>query len=522
MFETRHLTQKQEQTIKDKYPDKSITLIDIAKEVGIGTVNLHKKASELNVHRPVTEKIEKPKPKKRVKKTKPKKKVKLAFRSEPVQSVVQSPPNPNPEQQTTDSTGTVSSSIPPIVYTPKDDGKYIATTATHKVAAMSKRIRAIQGGTSASKSISILLILIHMAQTDKKPTLTSIVSESLPHLKKGLIRDFLLIMNAHGYYKDTRWNRTDFTYTFETNSKLEFFSVDQPDKVRGPRRDRLFINEANNVHYESFDQLTLRTKEFVYLDWNPTNEFWFYSEVLPNRTDVEHITLTYKDNEALSKGIVQDIEQHKNNIRWWKVYGLGELGEVDGKIYKDWAIIDEIPHEAHLLRYGVDFGYTDPTSIVAVYEYNGGYIVDEIAFEKEMSISTISSILWNKDRALIIADSAQPGSIADIAKSGLTIIGAEKGRDSVENGINILQEQRISITSTSINIIKEYRNYMWEKDKLGKTLSIPEHEYSHSMDAVRYGIVSIIKRGSGATPIINYANSVRYGQKKKNNIYSMR
>lgn len=360
------------------------------------------------------------------------------------------------------------------------EGYFRPTTATRKIAAMTKRIRAIQGGTSASKSISTLLILINQCQSDTKPKLTSIVSESLPHLKKGLIRDFLNIMNKHRYYSEPNWNRTDFIYTFETGSQIEFFSVDQPDKVRGPRRDRLFMNEANNIPYESFDQLEIRTKEFVYLDWNPTNEFWFYTEVLPKRTDVEHIILTYKDNEALDRNIVRAIEQRKGNASWWRVYGEGQLGEVEGKIYKDWAIIDEIPHEAKLVRYGIDFGYTDPTAIVAIYSYDGGFIIDEIAYEKEMSMTTIHGILWNKERALIVADSAQPGSIADIARQGLTIIGAEKGRDSVANGIAILQDQRISVTRTSVNVIKEYRNYMWERDpKTNKMLPIPEHDYSH-------------------------------------------
>lgn len=393
-------------------------------------------------------------------------------------------------------------------------GAYIITTATRKVARMSKRIRAIQGGTSASKSVSILLLMIHLSQSDKTPKLTSIVSESLPHLKKGVIRDFLLIMNSHKYYNDARWNRTDFIYTFENGSQIEFFSVDQPDKVRGPRRDRLWVNEANNVPYESFDQLEIRTKEFVFLDWNPTNEFWFYTEVLNKRTDVEHLTVTYKDNEALDKNIVAAIEQHKNNPRWWRVYGEGQLGEVDGKIYKDWAVIKDIPHEARLVRYAVDFGWTDPTAIIAIYENNGAYILDEIAFQKNMPISDIIAVLHNKDRALIVADSAQPGSIADISKAGLTVIPSEKGRDSVVNGINIVQNLRISMTESSINLIKEYRNYLWEKDpKTEKILPIPEHDYSHSMDAVRYGLVSVIKTQSGTKPNITYANSARYGKR---------
>src|ERR1044071_6616943 len=151
---------------------------------------------------------------------------------------------------------------------------YKITTATKKINSLKKRIRAIQGGTSASKTISILLLLIDKAQRDKRPTITSVVSESFPHLKRGVMRDFLNIMQTHGYFKDSAWNRSDFIYTFETGSQIEFFSVDQASKVRGPRRDRLFINEANNVPYEAFDQLEVRTKELIYLDWNPTTEFW--------------------------------------------------------------------------------------------------------------------------------------------------------------------------------------------------------------------------------------------------------
>ena len=197
------------------------------------------------------------------------------------------------------------------------------TTATRKIVALNKKIRAVQGGTSASKTISILIYLISMCQTDKEKTLTSVVSESMPHLKKGAMRDFKNIMQAHKYWKESAWNATDSIYTFETGSQLEFFSADMPDKLRGARRERLFINEANNIPLDAFDQLEVRTKEFVFIDWNPTNEFWFYTEVLPEREDVDHITLTYLDNEALSQEIVDSIEARKGRTGWWKVYGLG-------------------------------------------------------------------------------------------------------------------------------------------------------------------------------------------------------
>lgn len=366
-----------------------------------------------------------------------------------------------------------------------------ATSATRKIASLKKRIRAVQGGTSASKTISILLVLIDMAQSDKTPTLTSVVSESFPHLRRGAMRDFLNIMQTHGYFKDELWSKTDYTYTFETGSKIEFFSADQPSKVRGPRRDRLFINECNNIPYEAFDQLEVRTKKVVWLDWNPTNEFWFYSEVA-NRTDVDHLTITYKDNEALDEEIVKTIEARRENKNWWKVYGLGELGEVEGKVYRDWQIIDDLPFNARLEGFGMDFGYSnDPTAIVAVYYYDGGYILDEITYQKGLSNKQIADILNNHKRALVVADSAEPKSIDEIASYGVMVTAANKGQGSVLQGIQYVQDQRISVTKRSVNIIKEYRNYLWKTDKDGKILNEPDHTWSHAMDAVRYRLEAL-------------------------------
>ncbi len=354
---------------------------------------------------------------------------------------------------------------------------------------MKKRLRCVQGGTSASKTVSIVLNLIHLAQSDKKSTLTSIVSESFPHLRRGVMRDFLLIMQEHKYFKDERWSKTEFTYTFETGSKIEFFSADQPDKVRGPRRDRLFINEANNIPYEAFDQLEVRTKEFVFLDWNPTNEFWYYTEIANKRTDYEHTVLTYRDNEALSKEIIDSIEQRKGNKMWWAVYGEGQLGEVEGKIYKDWQTIDAIPHEARLERYGMDFGYSnDPTAIVAIYRYNGGFIFDEVTFQKGLSNKQIADIFNNHPLALVIADSAEPKSIDEIKMYGINIVPAIKGQGSVNQGIQYVQDQRCSVTKRSLNIIKEYRSYLWRTDRDGKIINEPEGGFDHSMDAIRYGL----------------------------------
>lgn len=376
--------------------------------------------------------------------------------------------------------------------------EFKAVTATHRLLKLDKRIRACAGGTSASKTISILLILIDKCTVyanEGKPLLVSVVSESLPHLKRGAMRDFMNIMEGHGYFKESQWNRTDFIYSFAPNVRMEFFGVDTPEKVRGPRRDILFMNEANNCPFESFEQLEVRTKDEIWLDWNPTNEFWFYTEILPYRSeDLDFITLTYKDNEALDENIVRSIEARKHNKSWWKVYGLGELGEVEGKIYKDWQIIDSIPHEARLERLGLDFGYAnDPAALVAVYFYNGGYIVDELLYRTHMTNRKIADYINNSEfpNALVVADSAEPKSIAEMLEYGVQIIGANKGAGSVNQGIQWIQDQRVSVTKQSVNVIKEYRNYMWMTNRDDKILDKPAHEFSHSMDAFRYAMETL-------------------------------
>jgi phage terminase large subunit len=337
----------------------------------------------------------------------------------------------------------------------------------------------------------LILICLYIAQSDKSPTLTSIVSESFPHLKRGAIRDFLLILEQHKYFKEERWNRTDCVYTFETGSRIEFFSSDQPSKVRGPRRDRLFINEANNVPYEAFDQLEVRTKEFIFIDWNPVSEFWFYTEV-QKRDDVEFVTLTYKDNEALDPQIVASIEQRKGNASWWRVYGEGVLGQAEGRIYKDWVLIDAIPHEARLERYGLDFGYTnDPTAIVGLYRYNGGFILDEVCYQKGMSNKQIAdTLLALPQKALVIADSAEPKSIDEIRSYGINILPAKKGAGSINQGIQFVQDQKISVTKNSTNLLKEYRNYLWQTDRDGKIINVPESGMDHALDGLRYCLMS--------------------------------
>lgn len=368
--------------------------------------------------------------------------------------------------------------------------KYSSTTAVKKIAALKKRIKIIQGGSSAGKTIATLLVLIDKAQSHKN-ILISVVAETLPHLKKGAMRDFLNIMEGHNYYKEDRWNKTEATYEFETGSKIEFFSADNANKVRGPRRDHLFINEANLLDYETFTQLEIRTNGDIYLDYNPVAEFWAHTEIIPHR-DHDFVILTYKDNEALPQAIVDALESRKARPNWWKVYGEGQVGDLEGRIYSGWQIIDEIPHEAKLERYGLDYGYSnDPTAITAVYRYNGGFILDEITYQKGLSNKRISDILLNIDQALVVADSAEPKSNDELILHGVNLIPAEKGPDSINYGIKVVQDQRISVTKRSVNLIKEYRNYQWMKDKDGNLIPTAQDWDNHSLDSVRYAMMTI-------------------------------
>lgn len=372
---------------------------------------------------------------------------------------------------------------------------YQVTTALRKLSKLDKRIHGAQGGTSASKTISIIQLLIDKCQRDTEPRLSSITSESMPHLKRGAIRDFKDIMMSHHYWNENRWNASDFVYTFETGTPLEFFSLDMPHKVRGPRRKRLFINEANNIPYETFDQLEVRTEHEIWLDWNPVAEFWWHDiegnggKGVRDRVDADELILTYKDNEGLPQSIVRSIETHKDDENWWRVYGMGLLGEAQGRIYTGWEIIDDVPPEARLERRGLDFGYSnDPAAIVDVYWWNGGYILDEITYQTGLKNNELAKIIQGHAETVVIADSAEPKSIDEIAGYGISIIPAFKGKDSVKYGIQFLQQQKIRITKRSVNGIKEYRKYFWMTDKNGKYINTPVDIWNHFLDAARYAI----------------------------------
>jgi phage terminase large subunit len=375
---------------------------------------------------------------------------------------------------------------------------FVRTTSINKLLKLDKFIKGVQGGSSAGKTFGIIPIEIDYA-TKHPNTEISIVAESIPHLKRGAIKDFKKIMMSTGRWFENRWNATDFKYTFANGSYIEFFSADIDSKLRGARRDRLYINECNNVSFHAYTELAMRTKQSVFLDWNPTREFWFHAELM-NDTNVDYITLTYKDNEAAPKTAIDFIERAKEKAKtsdywdnWYRVYGLGEIGQVQGTIFTNWHQIDNVPQEAKYIGIGLDFGYSnDPTAIVMVYKWNNEFILDEIAYQKELSNKAIADIL-KPYGGLVVCDSAEPKSIADLRSYGINATPCVKGKDSIINGIQKIQAlERIHITKRSTNLIKEFRGYVWKTDRNGTALNEPIDFLNHGVDAIRYILSHVI------------------------------
>jgi len=365
---------------------------------------------------------------------------------------------------------------------------------------MNSRIKVIQGGTSASKTFSILAILIDKAI--KTPNLEiSVVSESIPHLRRGANKDFLKIMKETGRYIPHHYNKTLLRYEFSNGSYIEFFSADDESRLRGARRNILYMNECNNINYDAYLQLQIRTDGEIYLDYNPTSKFWVHTEVL-GQDDTELLVLTYKDNEALSNEIVKQLEMNREKAKtstywqnWCRVYLDGEVGSVEGTIFTDFEVIDKIPEEARLLGYGLDFGFSqDPAALIALYKYNDDIVADELIYETGLLNSELANRMKQYEvKGEIYADSAEPKSISELKRFGFQVKPVEKGRDSINYGIQIIQQKHILVTRRSKNLLDEFSKYSWKKNRDGGYDTTPIDSNNHACDALRY--ISTMKLG---------------------------
>ena len=366
------------------------------------------------------------------------------------------------------------------------------TTALRKIRALKKRIRIVQGGTSAGKTYDILLDELNEAIM-QDGILTTIMSDTMPNLRHGAMRDFLKICHETNVWDVAEWNSTYSTLTLPNRSIIEFYSADSEDAL-GARRDRLFINEANRITKDAFDQLEVRTEQKITLDFNPVNQFWAHD--LLKRPDVDFVKLNYLDNEALSQNIVNALELRKGDgtSNWWRVYGLGEIGSLEGNVYEGWIPVDDIPQTAVLKRYGVDFGFSnDPTAVVAVYEDEDEtlYLKTELCDIKILTPVLIEKLKKLPD-ALFVCDNARPEIIAEMQANGLRAIGSNKTAGEKMNGkrynIELVMRRKIHYLRTDTELEREYLTYAWRKKRTGEIIDEPQDGNDHIMDALAYAV----------------------------------
>ena len=355
-----------------------------------------------------------------------------------------------------------------------------------------KRRAMNEGGTSSSKTISIMQALIQIATGTVDPLVISVVSESLPHLKRGAIRDFKWLMGSA--LDPARNNKSDHIYRFP-RAIMEFFPADDPDKMRGGRRDILFINECNNVAYNAYRELDIRTRMFTFLDWNPVSEFWIHEHKLQNRPENAYIHSTYMDAYyVLPTEVVANIESNRHDKNWWNVYGLGLLGKIEGLVYPNFEIVDELPERGEVI-YGMDFGYSnDPTTLCKNVINGTDLHSQELIYEKGLTNDMIADKLQDLGLTMadeIIADSAEPKSIEEIYQRGFNIKPVRKGPDSVRFGHQVVNQYKQHWTKDSLNAIKEQRNFRYVEDKDGRFTDKTTHQFSHMMDGRRYAMVSV-------------------------------
>lgn len=364
----------------------------------------------------------------------------------------------------------------------------ILTSSFNKIANLTKRIRIVQGSSSASKTYSILQKLVLQAEISKEQKLISVVTDTNVNVSKGAFRDFENILSDRGI--ELKGTKQPIEYTVN-HWTFEFFGLDDSRKAKGGRRDILFINECNRVKWEIARQLIMRTRDVVYMDYNPDCDFWADEKYIGNK-DVDFCIVTYLDNEACPQAAIDEIESYKeSDPEWYKIFGLGIKGDLyKGKIFKKWEEIDSFP-EVDGYWYGLDFGYTnDPTAIVKVLKANERVYLDEICYRTGLTNSDIAGLFRSVGyrNEMVICDSAEPKSIEELRRFGINAVPADKGKGSILAGIDYLRRMKVLITSRSTNIRKENQHYKWQQDKLGKFQNIPEDFMNHTIDAIRYGL----------------------------------
>lgn len=354
------------------------------------------------------------------------------------------------------------------------------------------RLIANKGGTRSGKTYSLISLFVwYASRGTKKQRHIDVVSESFPHLNRGAIKDMEDNLEGWGLIENVHYtvNRSEHIYEFvSTGTTIRFFAADDWGKVKGSRRDILYINEANRIEWEIYRQLSVRTTEKIFIDWNPDSQFWYELRGLSTREDTVEIHSTYLDNPFLSEMQIAEIESNKNDENWWRVYGLGQTGHSEAIVYKKWDIVQGIPSYARLVGYGLDFGYmNDPTAIVGVYYADGELYADERCYMPGMTNDKIAKEL-RTCTGPIVADSAEMKSIQEIKNEGIrNIEPAEKGPDSIRNGIDILNRYVMHITSHSTNLIFEIRNYKYKENRMtGEITNEPVDKNNHLLDALRY------------------------------------
>jgi phage terminase large subunit len=353
-----------------------------------------------------------------------------------------------------------------------------------------------QGGTRSGKTYNILLyIIFHYCQTNKGKTIT-ICRKTFPALRASVMRDFFDILKQHDKYDEQLHNKSNSEYQLDGNL-IEFISVDESQKIRGRKREFLFINEANELDLEDWQQLVFRTTEKIVIDYNPSDEYhWIYDKVI-TRDDAEFYRTTYKDNKFLDHTIIEEIERLRDtDEQYWQIYGLGQKGFSKSTIFS-YAEINEIPEDAEFISYGADFGYTnDPTTTVSVYKKDYNLYIKEHIYQTQMTTVDIH----NKWRQIgitsepIYCDSAEPRLIDELKRMGWKARPSIKGADSINAGIDLLKRFKIHIHKDSHNAIQEFRNYKWQEDKSGKLMNKPVDKNNHLIDATRYATYSVLSK----------------------------